>query len=232
MKKIFTLCLALFCATATFAQNDNNFNSKGTFVFTDKDGNVYEDGDVITRDEAEESPFGGIQIASGLYVKQTVADFDGAPLLCGMSADIKKIDNGELQFCFPGSCRTADKVGFYDATIIQKIKSGASLVTEWTPGWDEDEENQLEGMATATFTLYAFQNFGSPEKPNYYNYGAASSITVNFVHGTTGINGVVDNSKATVNAIYTVDGTRVQKMQKGLNIVKLSNGKTMKIVNK
>jgi hypothetical protein len=60
MKKIFTLCLALFCATATFAQNDNNFNSKGTFVFTDKDGNVYEDGDVITRDEAEESPFGGI----------------------------------------------------------------------------------------------------------------------------------------------------------------------------
>ena len=69
MKKIFTLCLALFCATATF----------------DKDGKVYEDGAVITRDEAEESPFGGIQIASGLYVKQTVADLDGAPLLVGMS---------------------------------------------------------------------------------------------------------------------------------------------------
>ena len=43
MKKIFTLCLALFCATATFAQNDEDFNPKGSFVFTDKDGNVYED---------------------------------------------------------------------------------------------------------------------------------------------------------------------------------------------
>lgn len=232
MKKIFTLCLALFCATATFAQNDEDFNPKGSFVFTDKDGNVYEDGAVITRDEAEESPFGGIQIASGLYVKQTVADLDGAPLLVGMSTDVKKIDNGELHFCFPGSCHMADKVGFNEVSAIQEIKSGASLVTEWTPGWDEDEENQLKGMATATFTLYAFQNFGRPGKPDYYNYGAASSITVNFVHGTTGINGVVDNSKATVDAIYTVNGTRVQKMQKGLNIVKLSNGKTMKIVNK
>ena len=57
MKKIFTLCLALFCATATFAQDDEDFNPKGSFVFTDKDGNVYEDGAVITRDEAEESPF-------------------------------------------------------------------------------------------------------------------------------------------------------------------------------
>lgn len=232
MKKIFTLCLALFCATATFAQDDEDFNPKGSFVFTDKDGNVYEDGAVITRNEAEESPFGGIQITSGLYVKQTVADLDGAPLLVGMSTDVKKIDNGDLQFCFPGSCRIAEKVGFYDASIIKEIKSGASLVTEWTPGWDEDYENQLEGMATATFTLYACQNVGTDKKPDYYNYGASSSITVNFVYGTTAVNGVVDNSKATVDAIYTVDGTRVQKMQKGLNIVKLSNGKTMKIVNK
>ena len=231
MKKIFTLCLALFCAVATFAQDE--FNPKGSFVFTDKDGNVYEDGAVITCADAEEDDFGAVQVNSGLYVKKVVADVEGSPLYLGMSVDVSNLENGAVQYCFPGSCHQASKVGKYDVdqSDIKIIQGGVSIMSEWIPGMDDDDV-AMYGQATATFTLYAYENFGSDKKPDYYEHGAASSITVNFIYSATAINGVADNAKASVDAIYTADGTRVQNMQKGLNIVKLSNGKTVKIVKK
>lgn len=231
MKKIFTLCLALFCAVATFAQDE--FNPKGSFVFTDKDGNVYEDGAVITCADAVEDDFGEVQVSSGLYVKQVVADVEGSPLYVGMGVDVSNLENGAVQYCFPGTCHNVSKEGKYDVdkNAIKIIKGGESLQTEWIPGMDDDDV-AMYGQATATFTLYAYENFGSDKKPEFYEHGAASSITVNFIYSATAINGVADNAKASVDAIYTADGTRVQNMQKGLNIVKLSNGKTVKIVKK
>lgn len=231
MKKIFTLCLALFCAVATFAQDE--FNPKGSFVFTDKDGNVYEDGAVITCADAEEDDFGFVQVNSGLYVKQVVADVEGSPLYVGMGVEVSNLENGAVQYCFPGTCHIASKVGKYDVdkTAIKIIKGGESLQTEWVANMDDDDV-AMYGQATATFTLYAYENFGSEKKPDFNEHGAASSITVNFIYSATAINGVADNAKASVDAIYTADGTRVQNMQKGLNIVKLSNGKTVKIVKK
>jgi hypothetical protein len=44
----------------------------------------------------------------------------------------------------------------------------------------------------------------------------------------TGINGV-DAAGAEIEAIYTVNGAKVNRLQKGLNIVKMSNGKTQKV---
>ena len=46
---------------------------------------------------------------------------------------------------------------------------------------------------------------------------------------STGINGI-SNADATVVARYAADGTRLSAPQKGLNIVKLSNGKTVKYI--
>lgn len=232
MKKIFTLCLALFCAVATFAQDE--FNPKGSFVFTDKDGNVYEDGAVITCADAVEDDFGEVQVSSGLYVKKVVADVEGSPLYVGMGVKVSNLENGAVQYCFPGSCHQVSKVGEYDVdkSDIKIIQGGESIMTEWIPGMDDDDV-AMYGQATATFTLYAYENFGSEKKPDFLKYEEpASSITVNFIYSATAINGVADNAKASVDAIYTADGTRVQNMQKGLNIVKLSNGKTVKIVKK
>jgi len=47
---------------------------------------------------------------------------------------------------------------------------------------------------------------------------------------TTGISEVVTSGDATVKAIYTPDGRQLQKMQRGLNIVKMSDGTTRKVV--
>jgi hypothetical protein len=49
---------------------------------------------------------------------------------------------------------------------------------------------------------------------------------------TTGINGVETLTDGAVESIYTINGTRVNSLQKGLNIVKMSNGKTLKVLVK
>jgi len=49
---------------------------------------------------------------------------------------------------------------------------------------------------------------------------------------TTGINGVETLTDGAVESIYTLNGVRVNSLQKGLNIVKMSNGKTQKVLVK
>ncbi len=52
------------------------------------------------------------------------------------------------------------------------------------------------------------------------------------VGSTTGINGVVDNSSSSEVARYSLDGMQLSAPQKGLNIVKLSDGRTVKVMVK
>jgi hypothetical protein len=110
------------------------------------------------------------------------------------------------------------------------------LATEWIMGTDK-EGKALKGEATVKLTLVAckkvslgFNDFDI-EEFEWQEVGDCSSITVKFVYdGTTAINGVADNANATVVARYAADGTRLSAPQKGLNIVKLSNGKTVKYI--
>jgi hypothetical protein len=48
----------------------------------------------------------------------------------------------------------------------------------------------------------------------------------------TAINGVEADSDAMIVAIYSLDGRRIESMQRGVNIVKLSDGKTKKVIVK
>lgn len=47
---------------------------------------------------------------------------------------------------------------------------------------------------------------------------------------TTCINTVNTADNSTVTEIYTLDGARVNSLQKGINIVRLANGKTVKVI--
>lgn len=47
---------------------------------------------------------------------------------------------------------------------------------------------------------------------------------------TTGINTVNAADNSTVTEIYTLGGARVNSLQKGINIVRLANGKTVKVI--
>ena len=100
MKRFFTL-LSLFMLGITAINADN-------FVFVDKNGNVIEDGATITVTEFEEDAFGSVQLKSGLSVKNV-----GAPSNYSVRIhnEITRIDNGNVQVCFPVYCHNYTAVG-------------------------------------------------------------------------------------------------------------------------
>lgn len=229
MKKIFTLFVALFCTVAMFAQD-----TKGMFEFADKNGNVVPNGSTLTKTEVEKSGK-RFQINTGLFVKPVKPEFNGEKLGAKLRVEVESIDHGTIQYCLLGQCMVASEKGtFYSTSDF--VKTLNDLATEWLMGTDK-AGNPLKGEATVKLTLVAckkvslgLNDFGI-EEFEWQEVGDCSSVTVKFVYdGTTAINGVTDNANATVVARYAADGTRLSAPQKGLNIVKLSNGKTVKYI--
>lgn len=228
MKKIFTLFVALFCTVAMFAQD-----TKGMFEFADKNGNVVPNGSTLTKTEVEKSK--RLQINTGLFVKPVKPELNGEKLGVKMRVEVENLDHGTIQYCLLGRCSVASEKGtFYSTSNF--VETLDDLATEWILGTDK-EGKALKGEATVKLTLVAcqkkssgFDEFGI-EQFEWEEKGDCSSVTVKFVcDGTTAINGVTNNTNATVVARYAADGTRLSAPQKGLNIVKLSNGKTVKYI--
>lgn len=229
MKKIFTLFVALFCTVAMFAQD-----TKGMFEFADKNGNVVPNGSTLTKTEVEKSGK-RLQINTGLFVKPVKPELNGEKLGAKLRVEVENLDHGTIQCCLLGSCSVASEKGTFYSTsnFVDKLDD---LATEWIMGTDK-EGKALKGEATVKLTLVACkkESLGLDEYEieqfEWQEVGDCSSVTVKFVYdGTTAINGVADNTNATVVARYAADGTRLSAPQKGLNIVKLSNGKTVKYI--
>ncbi|WP_278775077.1 hypothetical protein [Leyella stercorea] len=236
MKKIFTLCVALFAAVSMFAQE-----TKGMFEFATADGTVVPSGSVITKSDVEDfsDPEEGVdnmQIPTGLFVKPIKTDLNGEKLCVKLRVDVEKIDHGSIAFCLLGSCSSARSEGTYESNggFVEQLDD---LQTEWMIGNDEETEKAKYGEAKAKLTLVVCRKvsqgkdqFGI-EQFKYEDVGESSTVTVKFVYNekSTGINGI-SNADATVVARYAADGTRLSAPQKGLNIVKLSNGKTVKYI--
>lgn len=229
MKKIFTLFVALFCTVAMFAQG-----TKGMFEFADKNGNVVPNGSTLTKTEVEKSGK-RLQINTGLFVKPVKTELNGEKLGAKLRVEVENLDHGTIQYCLLGACQVASAKGTFYSTsnFVDKLDD---LATEWIMGTDK-EGNALKGEATVKLTLVACKRVSlgldefDIEQFEWQEVGECSSVTVKFVYdGTTAINGVADNTNATVVARYAADGTRLSAPQKGLNIVKLSNGKTVKYI--
>lgn len=229
MKKIFTLFVALFCTVAMFAQD-----TKGMFEFADKAGNVVPNGSTLTKTEVEKSGK-RLQINTGLFVKPVKPELNGEKLGAKLRVEVENLDHGTIKYCLLGSCSVASEKGTFYSTsnFVDKLDD---LATEWIMGTDK-EGKALKGEATVKLTLVACKKVSlgldefDIEQFEWQEVGDCSSITVKFVYdGTTAINGVTDNANATVVARYAADGTRLSAPQKGLNIVKLSNGKTVKYI--
>ena len=235
MKKIFTLCFALFSAVTMFAQE-----TKGMFEFATADGTVVPSGTVITKSDVEdftepEDGYDTKQISTGLFVKPIKTDLNGEKICVKLRLNVERIDNGSIAFCLLGNCKNASEKGEFEsnAGFVDKLDN---LQTEWKIV-DEETHKAKYGEATAKLTLVACRKkslgkdqFGI-EQFKYEDIGESSTVTVHFVYNekSTGINGI-STADATVVARYAADGTRLSAPQKGLNIVKLSNGKTVKYI--
>ena len=236
MKKIFTLCFALFSAVAMFAQE-----TKGMFEFATADGTVVPSGTVITKSDVEDhtDPEEGVdnmQIPTGLWIKPVKTELNGEKLCVKLRVDVEKIDHGSIAFCLLGNCSSAINKGTYESNggFVDQL---GDLQTEWMIGTDEETDKAMYGEAKAKLTLVACRKVSlgkdkfDVEYFKYEDVGDCSTVTVHFVYNekSTGINGI-SNADATVVARYAADGTRLSAPQKGLNIVKLSNGKTVKYI--
>lgn len=217
--------MAVF-ASGAMAQTDLE-----TFRFVDKNGNVVADGSTITLTETE-TVNGKLQISTGLFVENTTSETQAA----GLKFSIDRLDNGAPSCCFPAQCLSGtDHVGSYEAVPGPvEANSKTDFLTEWFP--------ESYGTCTMTFNLLV-NKIGSTtiviggssfEQPTYDEFKAyGPKITVNFVYADpTAINGVADNAGAKVVARYNAAGVQVNSAVKGLNIEKLSNGKTIKRIVK
>lgn len=235
MKKIFTLCVALFAAVSMFAQE-----TKGMFEFATADGTIVPSGSVITKSDVEDhtdpEEVDNMQIPTGLWIKPVKTELNGEKLCVKLRVDVEKIDHGSINFCLLGNCKSVMREGTYESNggFVDQLDD---IQTEWMIGNDEETDKAMYGEAKAKLTLVVCRKvsqgkdqFGI-EQFKYEDVGESSTVTVHFVYNekSTGINGI-SNANATVVARYAADGTRLSAPQKGLNIVKLSNGKTVKYI--
>ena len=176
-----------------------------------------------------------MQIPTGLWIKPIKTVLNGEKLAVKLRVDVENIDHGSIAFCLLGNCSSARSEGTYESNggFVDKLDD---LQTEWKIV-DEETHKAKYGEATAKLTLVACRkvslgkdDFGV-EHFGFKDVGESSTVTVKFVYNekSTGINGI-SNTNATVVARYAADGTRLSAPQKGLNIVKLSNGKTVKYI--
>lgn len=219
LAKKLILCVVAFIGTATYAQTDE------TLQFVDKDGNVVPDGSTITVTDAVDDGMGmgGLCIYTGLSVKNNSSENVGA----NVELTISQIDNGALSCCFPGSCQQISTTGTYETQTGKVVANSLSeFNTEWYLGG--------YGTCTTTFKLKLYNLVGdNPLFPEYEFKGYGPSVTVNFVYSDpSGIDNAEVSENKAITGIYTIGGQQIEQLQKGINIVKYSNGKSAKIVVK
>lgn len=217
MKKLFTLCIALlFSCVAMNAQN---------FIFVDGDGNTIENGATLTMDQVSYkedfvfNPDGSYEIIqvpmislSGVYIKNNSAESQS----CKVTYNVTALPNGSFAACCAGNCSNLDSEG----TIEKNANADAgktidiSTDTEWVP------------VAAGTTTVKISAQGSKSMLPD-------SEITINFIYdGTASIDGIQNNADNKVVARYSINGQLLDAPQKGINILKNSDGRIEKVIVK
>lgn len=217
MKKLFTLCIALlFSCVAMNAQN---------FIFVDGDGNTIENGATLTMDKIgykedlifnPDSSFEVVQVPmiplSGVLIKNNSAESQS----CKVTFNVTALPNGSFAACCAGNCSYLDKEG----TIEKNANADAgktidiSTGTEWVP------------VAAGTTTVKISAQGSKSMLPD-------SEITINFIYdGTASVDGIQNNADNKVVARYSINGQLLDAPQKGINILKYSDGRIEKVIVK
>ena len=224
LKSFLWASLSLFVFTAN--AQDEVPTDLNTLQFVDANGNIVSDGTTLTLSDIEETPE-GIEINSGLSVKNTTSD----DVYTCANIEVLSIDNGEISSCFPSSCNRRNHVGsFSTQTGSVSANSTTGFQTEWIP-----ESPESYGACTAIFQIQLYRKVLSPGSigPKYEIKAYGPKVNVNFIYSNpTNINGIKNDEIKAV-AFYNINGQQiVNPKSSGLTIVKLSNGKTVKMLQK
>lgn len=222
MKRAFVFAFAALLSIGAFAQEE-----LPTFQLFDKNDNPVADGATLVLTEGEN--LGEYQIPSGLYLKNNSDDTQGV----GIDVKLVSIDNGSFSCCFPNNCQAISSPGVYeDYNSPATMDAGEKriLQTEWIPS------NYGSCTAELQFKVFNLEKqdvFGTTvySPSDFKEYGP--KVTLHFVYADpTSVDGIKDNTNTTVLARYNANGMSVKSEVKGLNIIRLSNGKTIKQIKK
>lgn len=123
--------------------------------------------------------------------------------------------------------------------VTQKVTKGDQILT-WLDQAETDSTTtsytftDLYDYGFADYAYYVVSNFVFSDTESTSSLTPSNTVFVNLEDGTstTGISEVKDAGELKVVARYTADGRLVVAPVKGLNIVKYSNGKTVKVIVK
>ena len=229
MKSLKTLLLAglsLMAFTTVYAQEEEELETDlTTLQFVDADGNVIADGATVNfaPTDPEETP-GGFEINPGIFVENLTDE----PVYTAAQVNITAMSSGSLMCCFPANCYNKFELEEFTTDPSEPIQAKAkhSLNTEWYA--------EAYGSCTASFQLKIYEETLAPGQfvPTKVLRPNGPKITVNFIYNDpASINGV-SNDGAKAVAFYNANGQQINNLQKGLNFIKYSNGKTVKTVIK
>lgn len=210
MKRIFTTFCFCLCLVSIMAQNLT------TLVFADKNGKEIADGSVITANTTEEDALGDLLVPSGLFIKNLSSESVGVRVKCNVTT----LDNGIFQICFPVTCISKSVMGAFD-TGSDLISSGElrNLLTEWMP--------ETYGTCSVTYQIELMKQVNL-FPPTFESLEMGPKVTVNFVYTDPAGIDEVSTTEVTVVERYGANGMRLSAPHKGLNILKLSDGRVVK----
>ena len=214
MKKIKFLAFAaaMFLAAGNVcAQVDN------TFSFIDAAGNEVKDGTTVIcyaekKYNVEDMPFLGYKILAkfDLNVKNNTSAT--AKVALKVDASLNPV-SGKVQVCFPSSCDSHDRGSFTTASGDMMANEVRDLSSEWI------FEKGKYAEETVSLTIL------SGDKK-----AVGPKVTIRCIYADpTGIAGTEADKNVTETARYDANGRKLGAPQKGLNIVKMSNGETRKV---
>lgn len=171
--------------------------------FTDNNGNEIEESSVLVMDNFAKDAFGEFVSLQGLNIK----NLTDAATSFRLTATIDQLPGGAFQCCLGSACHRLSKPGSIsiDYTFSTGSEQMPVVDTEWFV-----ESGHFANLEVL-FTLES-----SDDGTNYVNAG---TVVVQFVYSVeTGID-AIDADVNSLTNIYTVDGARVNKPTKGINII-------------
>lgn len=215
MKKMKFLTLAvavLLSVGSASAQVDN------TFSFIDANGNEVADGSTVTFYAVEEEKVPGMPmfgIVSQAKFDLSVKNNTNAPAKVALRVSAPFAPkSGRVQICFPGACDMHEN-GMFDT------QSGTMLANEIKPlGSEWIFDNGIYSEEKVSLTILGGDAVGP-------------TVNINCIYADpSGIADMESDKNATVISRYDSKGNKLSAPVKGLNIIKLSNGKTVKAIIK
>ena len=191
-----------------------------SFIFVDKEGNEIANGSTVTFVGGKPNPITGkIQVDVEVSVKNTLPSAE----YCSLHIVTKSLPSGSIESCFPINCTSNIPADYESDSGLLFSGETRGLITEWIV------EDGNYGTATLTLQLRHMEKFNK----EYIPVGEGPTINVNLIYADpAAIDGIEGNDNTRIVARYNANGQIVKSPVKGVNILKLSNGKVVKVIEK